>query len=667
MGTLEVGVSTAATGPFTNLFTWNGELQTSDVASWAPIGVDLTAYNGQVIYLEFANSHVVAGFEGDMSIDLIEVTACGNFCPDPSQLAVTGVSSSSADLNWTENGSAATWEYEIDVAGFTQGMGANGIVSTMDNTTNPITGLSSATSYDYYVRSICSATETSLWIGPFSFSTTPDYCAGDLFLDSGGATSDYQNNENITYNICPDNPGDTVTVDFTFNEMEDSFAGCWDGLTIYDGPDTSFPTINPPGGGAEWCWDNGSGTGDLTQQLLVGTSASGCLTFVWSSDGSGQRAGWSANVTCAPLPSCTAPSALIASQITGSSADLSWTENGSATVWQVEVQPNGTAQGTAGAVYENMTATNPVTATGLGASTSYDYFVRADCGSGDLSTWAGPFTFITPCAPFIAPYGSTTGAPGNDFATFPGICWEEGDNTDVATGPNGLNGDWQADDFGNDTANVFGQAARVNIWNSGGDNDWLVSPEIDLGTNPATALSATFDVALTAFAATTTGNFGSDDQVQFLITTDSGVTWNIIKTYEAADNLPAAGQLETFPLGAYSGVVRFAFWSTNGSVADGNDVDFFVDNFTVDGTVGVNDADSFEFSYYPNPTDNLVTFNGQQVIDGIIVRNLLGQQLLVAQPNATSSSIDLSTFPSGMYLIEVASGEQSRVVKVIRN
>ncbi|AUC80394.1 hypothetical protein CW736_13850 [Nonlabens sp. MB-3u-79] len=667
MGTLEVGVSTAATGPFTNVFTWSGDLQTSDMDSWAPIGVDLTAYNGQVIYLEFANSHVSTGFEGDMSIDLIEVAACGNFCPDPTALTATGVSSSSADLSWTENGTATTWEYEIDVAGFTQGMGANGIVSTMDNTTNPITGLLSDTDYEYYVRSICSPTETSLWIGPFSFSTTPDYCAGDLFLDSGGASGQYQNNENITYNICPDNPGDVVYVNFTSNEMEDSFAGCFDGLTIYDGPDTTFPTINTPSGDTEWCWDNGSGTGDLTLENLVGTSASGCLTFVWSSDGSAVRDGWSATVTCAPPPSCTAPSALAVSQITSSTADLSWTESGSATVWQVEVQPIGIAQGTAGAVYESLNATNPVTATGLVASTSYDYFVRADCGAGDFSTWVGPFTFITPCAPFVAPYGTAGGTAGNDFTTFAGVCWEEGSNTDIVTGPNGLNGSWGADDFGNDTANVFGQAARVNIWNSGGDMDWLVSPEIDLGTNPGSSFSVTFDVALTAFASTTTDNFGSDDQVQFLITTDSGVTWNNITTYDAADSLPAIGQLETFSLGAYSGVVRFAFWSTNGTVADGNDVDFFVDNFTVDGTVGVDDIDSFEFSYYPNPTDNLVSFNGQQVIDGIIVRNLLGQQLLVAQPNATSSSIDLSPFPSGLYLIEVSSGEQSRVVKVIRN
>src|SRR5690606_8493668 len=40
--------------------------------------------------------------------------------------------------------------------------------------------------------------------------------------------------------------------------------------------------------------------------------------------------------------------------------------------------------------------TNPfVTLTGLTAETHYQYYVRQDCGSGDTSLWAGPFTFFT--------------------------------------------------------------------------------------------------------------------------------------------------------------------------------------------------------------------------------------------------------------------------------
>src|SRR5690606_41931296 len=35
------------------------------------------------------------------------------------------------------------------------------------------------------------------------------------------------------------------------------------------------------------------------------------------------------------------------------------------------------------------------TLTGLDAETNYQYYVRQDCDNGDLSVWAGPFSFYT--------------------------------------------------------------------------------------------------------------------------------------------------------------------------------------------------------------------------------------------------------------------------------
>src|SRR5690606_27664579 len=46
----------------------------------------------------------------------------------------------------------------------------------------------------------------------------------------------------------------------------------------------------------------------------VGTSANGCLTFAFVSDGSGTRAGWAAAITCVPLPVCFPPEASAAVQ-----------------------------------------------------------------------------------------------------------------------------------------------------------------------------------------------------------------------------------------------------------------------------------------------------------------------------------------------------------------
>ena len=96
-------------------------------------------------------------------------------CPQPSNLAVTNVTGTTVDLSWTENGTATIWDIEWDTAGFTP----TGIPNVVGTTTNPhpLTGLTPLTDYEFYVRAYCSASDTSLWSGPYMFSTL---CATQL-------------------------------------------------------------------------------------------------------------------------------------------------------------------------------------------------------------------------------------------------------------------------------------------------------------------------------------------------------------------------------------------------------------------------------------------------------------------------------------------------------
>lgn len=96
-------------------------------------------------------------------------------CPQPSNLAVTNVTGTTVDLSWTENGTATIWDIEWDTAGFTP----TGIPTVTGTTTNPhpLTGLTPLTDYEFYVRAYCSASDTSLWSGPYMFSTL---CATQL-------------------------------------------------------------------------------------------------------------------------------------------------------------------------------------------------------------------------------------------------------------------------------------------------------------------------------------------------------------------------------------------------------------------------------------------------------------------------------------------------------
>lgn len=167
MGTLDVGVGTSASGPFTSLFTQTGQIQTSGAEAWVPVGINLDAYLGQVIYIEFSHTGTGTGFEGDMSIDLVRVETCGSFCIAPSSLVASAITQNSATVSWSANSGETAWEYVIQPAGTGIPSGAGTAVSS---TSVNVSSLTPGTAYEVYVRAICGL-DASIWGGPLNFST----------------------------------------------------------------------------------------------------------------------------------------------------------------------------------------------------------------------------------------------------------------------------------------------------------------------------------------------------------------------------------------------------------------------------------------------------------------------------------------------------------------
>ncbi|MEJ2595060.1 MAG: alpha/beta hydrolase-fold protein, partial [bacterium] len=89
---------------------------------------------------------------------------------------------------------------------------------------------------------------------------------------------------------------------------------------------------------------------------------------------------------------CPNPSELVVSDITDTSAVLSWIENGSATAWQIAIDSAGldTTLVTPIDITEN-----PYLVSTLNASYTYECYVRSSCGDGFYSDWIGPYTFQT--------------------------------------------------------------------------------------------------------------------------------------------------------------------------------------------------------------------------------------------------------------------------------
>jgi len=115
-------------------------------------------------------------------------------------------------------------------------------------------------------------------------------CTGSFQDDnSGGAEGSPYSNTDYIFVICPDNPGDVIQVDFAaFGLSTSPNPNNSDYLTIYDGNNTSFPSL-------------GSYTGNTLQGLAVtGTfnNISGCLTFVFNANLANGAPGWEGLISC---------------------------------------------------------------------------------------------------------------------------------------------------------------------------------------------------------------------------------------------------------------------------------------------------------------------------------------------------------------------------------
>ncbi len=603
------------------------------------------------------------GPDDDSQPSVRYTVATQQVCPNISNLVISNVTRNSVDLAWTNNASSTEWEISY-AEGFIAG---NPNVTTITVNTNPVTidMLDSSTDYQICVRAKCSPLDFSDNECGF-FETIPDYCAGDLFLDSGGTLGNYGNDENIVYTICPDSPGDIVYVDFTeFNLEQRANNNCFDFLTIYDGDSVTDPIIPAPrgtGNNSQWCFNraSGIGTGDLTNFPLFSTSPSGCLTFVFTSNDRITASGFEASVTCAPPPTCPAPTELEITQVFGEGAVFGWTANAGASEWEIEVQPDGVPLGTMPAVLSATATTNPFALDTLTPGTSYDVYVRAICDPTDLSRWAGPVTFSTGCATESAPYffGFDNGLDA---------CWNFVNDRGISEGPVFTTTNyWDFFDFANQSSPPSGEALFVSLDDDGRQqDDWVVSPMIDLGALNH-GLGIQFDVAVTEFFDTTPGTWGVDDKVELLITRDLGLNWTVLRTYDSNSNISNTGQNEDINLAGTSGKVRFAFKSSIGTISDSDAIDFWIDNFQIDATASSGSVEVPGVQAYPNPTTSMLNVSAETMINKVEVFNLLGQQVDVMDNDSLNATIDMSAYSNGLYLVRITSGEASSTIKIAK-
>lgn len=396
--------------------------------------IDITSYVQGV-----SNAQVAFRYYGSYSwywiLDNVKVE--NQSCPDPTNVVLNNVTATGATLSWNYSGSGTDFNY-LNIPQGNTPTGA-GTMITADSIN--LSGLSPNTSYDFYVREVCGSNDTSAWVGPINY-TTQCLSASLPYIEDfeSGFPSCWSRNDSTE-----------VVIDNNFQTNSTSFLRL-NGLATPGGIATS-QTIDVSGQPSVWVkFDISEGANNdpeppadfLTVEYFDGTQYQTVVVYdasisTWQTDsflvttgltnqfnvrftsiGSGSNFDdWDIdNVEVYSGPSCVPPSGVTASNISTTGATVNWTPNGSGTDFDYQVVSAGSTPAPTGTIVN----ADSVVLNGLTPATDYDFYVREVCGNNDTSVWAGPFTFMTLCPQYTAPYFEDfDGEPSADPFSF--TCW----------------------------------------------------------------------------------------------------------------------------------------------------------------------------------------------------------------------------------------------------
>ncbi len=358
-------------------------------------------------------------------------------CLKPTELAVSGVSATTATLGWT-NGADDQTAWQICLNGDETNL-------IMANS-NPFTieDLTAFTSYTAKVRAYCGEDSQSDWSNEVSFAT----------LCEAISTFPWTENFNsLTAGIpdCWDNSeGTTTTGTYKWNYYATGHDGaglCFNSYNNSNGLTNFLKTVslslpsdqlmqlsfwykNPTGGDFSVYI---STDGGATHETALATGLTGVSSWTelvisladyagqevvivfkgTSNYGNGDAYIYLDDVTVMEVPTCMKPTDLEVTATT-TEATLSWTAGDSETAWQICLNGDETNL--------IMAESNPFTIEDLTASTAYTAKVRAYCNADDQSDWSNEVSFATKCEAIVVDAANpfTEGFEGD----WTPLCWE---------------------------------------------------------------------------------------------------------------------------------------------------------------------------------------------------------------------------------------------------
>ncbi|WP_439152746.1 T9SS type A sorting domain-containing protein [Winogradskyella sp.] len=327
-------------------------------------------------------------------------------------------------------------------------------------------------------------------------------------------------------------------------------------------------------------------------------------------------------LTFTPAASCEVPTNLVQDFITDVQIDFSWSVPvaGTPVDYNWEIQPDGVAQGTPGALAAGTTpalsdSSGPV----LTAGTDYVLYIQTNCGGGDTSAYING-TFTTN----LVPPPSNDNCASAEVITVnsaPATFTNEGSSVEVGE-PFGSCWFFEEDDL------------DESVWFS------FTIPVVDDVTVSLDFVGGTLmDTALTVYS----GSCGSLTQVD-------------------CDDDGGAGGLSTANINGLAAGTYLV--QVDGALSDEGSFDIEI---AAPNTLSLDSVESnTAFTYFPNPVKNTLQLNAQNTINNVSIYNVIGQEVIRVTPNTLESEIDMSALRTGTYFVNVTVGNITKTVRIIK-
>jgi hypothetical protein len=546
--------------------------------------------------------------QGSLYLDDISVKVTPS-CFVPAAPVAVASTPTSMNISWSAPSTPATSGYEYYYSTSTTAPTAATTGTTVaTGTTASVSSLSPNTTYNVWVRTLCSATDKSEWAGPVT-ATTPCVAVNAPLTEAfttGAMPSCWtttSSNPTVATGIWKftgmiNGSTGPLHPEGTFAWVDGSDPSDISDVTLLS-PMMNLTTITNPQLVFEY-YSNNSGTYDnnvLSVDVFNGTTWANVFSDNTSSeewrtieipltafagntiqvrfvvDKSIAEEGNAYyndiaidNVKVRQAPTCLLPSAVQASATSATSAAISWTPSASTPAGGYEYYHSTTDTAPTAAATGTVVLTGTTaTISSLTANTTYYVWVRALCSATDRSEWTAiAVSFTTPCVPVNAPFLE-------EFST--GVkpsCW-----TTTSSNPTVATGIWKFAGMINGTTGPLHPAGTF-AWADGSDPSdisdvTLLSPMINLSglTNPQLA----FDFY--------SNNIGEDENNILSVDVFNGTVWTNIFMDNTSDE-----QWRTieFSLASFAGnTIQLRFVMDKTAAAAGNAYynDIAIDNVKV--------------------------------------------------------------------------------------